>query len=75
MGYQIFDLARKINREVNRNTTYRSDPELYGRVEFWNPARGEMPASRTVALFIQATCSAMTSLYPPVSLVSKTLYD
>lgn len=41
MGYQIFDLARKINREVNRNTTYRSDPELYGRVEFWNPARGE----------------------------------
>jgi predicted transglutaminase-like cysteine proteinase len=33
-------LARSINIDVNRSTTYRTDLDLYGRPDFWTIANG-----------------------------------
>lgn len=40
-AFERYDLLREVNDEVNRNTRYRTDAELYGRSEFWEVANGQ----------------------------------
>lgn len=36
-----YPIVESINFDINRNTWYKSDIELYGAVEFWEIANGE----------------------------------
>lgn len=40
MPFERYDLLRQVNYEINRDTRYRTDIELYGRPEFWEIANG-----------------------------------
>lgn len=40
-AFTRYDLIRQVNDEVNRATTYRTDSDLYARLDFWEVAAGQ----------------------------------